>query len=430
MDVIPSPEESPEGEDDEDEAVAEKAARALQEGQGLLKIQANNENTMLRSEVKWLRRKVETMEKEKDEMIDNFRVTTQVLLDRIKDLEMQVSDANSRPQTAAILEKIEPTKSGTARPPRMPGVPGLSASSRDHHPEILRIDEGDEHMVSPRDEEAPMEGHDSEEGSPSGDSQICGNCGILVPAGNLVTHSIHCYRNTFRCTHCDEILSCKDREEHMKYWTDPERLFAAADKSDAETLQMMEKHGADLAEVRDTETGNTVLHIAARKGNIDMISFSMGRGVDINPVNKSGASPLHLAVEKSGSLPAVRLLVELGAELNLCTASGDTPLILCCRRKDGAEVAKYLMEMKADPEISTSLGDTALQIAQRLGHHDTVMAMSLKGANLRPGSGTPRRHRDASPSPGTPRDQSFRSGYSSGVPAPPPVPRMPVPRPS
>merc|ERR1719321_2421324 len=96
--------------------------------------------------------------------------------------------------------------------------------------------------------------------------------------------------------------------------------------------------------------------------------------------------------------------------------------MICCRKAGASQVAKYLMEQKADPEAVTALGDTALQIAQRLGHHDTVLAMCSEGAPLRPG--TPRQ-RQPSPGPMTPR----RSGSSHGAPTapvnlprPPPVP--------
>lgn len=87
------------------------------------------EQKALKYEVRKLRHKVETLEKEKEEMVDNFRVTTKVLLERIKSLEAQLS-ASSRPQTAAVLARIEDAGAGSveggmtfggARPGSSPG---------------------------------------------------------------------------------------------------------------------------------------------------------------------------------------------------------------------------------------------------------------------------------------------------------------------
>merc|ERR1719329_1287532 len=137
----------------------------------------------------------------------------------------------------------------------------------------------------------------------------------------------------------------------------------------------------------------------------------MGHGVEVDPANALGEVPLHLAAEAvGGALPAVRMLVELGARLNEADSQGEVPLMRACRRPDGATVARYLVEMRADTELTTPLGDTPVQIAQRLGHRETVMALCLQGAPLR--SGTPKRRSASSgASSGSRRE---RTGGSSG----------------
>jgi hypothetical protein len=51
-----------------------------------------------------LTQRVAQIEKEKEEIIDNFQVSTNVLLEKIKDLE--AANLGSRPQTALILKKL------------------------------------------------------------------------------------------------------------------------------------------------------------------------------------------------------------------------------------------------------------------------------------------------------------------------------------
>ena len=54
--------------------------------------------------IKELEEKVTALEKEKDDIVDNFQTSTEVLLDRIKELE--AVSLGARPQTANILQRI------------------------------------------------------------------------------------------------------------------------------------------------------------------------------------------------------------------------------------------------------------------------------------------------------------------------------------
>jgi len=203
---------------------------------------------------------------------------------------------------------------------------------------------------------------------------------------------VYCYRNNHRCAACGEVISIREKESHQKHWTDPARLIDATERRDVETVRNMAEHGVDFSAASHPRTGDTVLHVAAKLGDVELVSFFMGYGVDIDPLNQQGETPLHRAAE-GADLPAVRLLVELGANLNLISSRGDSPLMLVCRR-GLASAAKYLVEMRADASARTELGDTPLQIAQRHGFQETVLALCQAGAPLR--SGTPSRTRSSS----------------------------------
>merc|ERR1712187_887088 len=250
---------------------------------------------------------------------------------------------------------------------------------------------------------------------------VCGNCGAQIPSGNYISHTTYCYRENYRCSACKAIIPQRDRDAHLAEWTEPSRLFSAMEGREVETLQLMIEHGADVTAARSENQG-TLLHIAARLGDAELIGFLIGNGFeDVSPRSLQGETPLHCAVE-SGNFQAVRLLVELGADLNPSTAGVEPPLMLACRR-GLAQAARLLVEMRADLEVTTPIGDTALDVARTLGHQDVVMALATVGAPLR--SGTPtRRARSNSPHPLTsvPSFGGVGTASGSGSAGYPPLP--------
>ena len=61
-----------------------------------------------KKEIKYLTQKSKTLSEEKDQLIDSFQLSSQVLLERIKDLEAQLNPmaGGDRPETANVLGKI------------------------------------------------------------------------------------------------------------------------------------------------------------------------------------------------------------------------------------------------------------------------------------------------------------------------------------
>jgi len=386
----------------------------------LLDTQTANELGLVRSEVKRLKCKIERVEVEKDGMAEDFRNTTKVLINRIKELEAELTGWQSRPQTAAVIERIENRGSvggrALARPPTTPGLAG----GRGGTPQVMSIQEGEETSDSPP-RVAASAGPAGGPGPPSveGETTLCGNCRRNIPAGNVLAHSVSCYRNNFRCDACDEVLALRDKDSHMQEWRDPERLVDAVGKRDVELVQRMLGHNADVCNAVHPTTKDTAMHAAARIGDEELVAFLTAHGVEIDFTNEQKETPLLLACATAsdklpspsspssssglaGPSPAVRLLVELGASLDVLNARGETALMLLCRRGI-AQTARFLVEMKADTEICNQLGDTPLQIAQRQGHQETVLALCTAGTPLR--VGTPSRSADGSrrsptPSPG------------------------------
>jgi len=73
--------------------------------------------------------------------------------------------------------------------------------------------------------------------------------------------------------------------------------------------------------------GRTALHVAVRKGRVDLIPLLVGARADVNARDMDGWTPLHHAVFNSRS-EAVRTLYGHGAKMNLQSYGGITPFML------------------------------------------------------------------------------------------------------
>merc|ERR1740130_1744100 len=124
-------------------------------------------------------------------MVDDFNITTQMLLDRIRVLEQEKCGSDSRPQTAAILERVDSTWGAK-----------LASQRPRHEPEVLTIEE-----ETPTDLESPQKVLSSQGGDAAADAdKECGNCGQHISAAKFTLHSVYCYRDNFHCSVCEKVL--------------------------------------------------------------------------------------------------------------------------------------------------------------------------------------------------------------------------------
>ncbi len=104
----------------------------------------------------------------------------------------------------------------------------------------------------------------------------------------------------------------------------------------------------------------TLLHVAAEKGNLESVTAILERIEDKSPRDNYNDTPLHLAVIKDHS-EVVKLLVEQGANINAKNLSDNTPLIVACIWKAPNSI-KLLIQHAADTNIINLEHSSALQI--------------------------------------------------------------------
>jgi len=87
---------------------------------------------------------------------------------------------------------------------------------------------------------------------------------------------------------------------------------------------------------RRVDSGNTLLHIAADNGDLDVMKLLVSRGAEVNAKGYHGYTPLHLAVDldcntsgrdgrRATELPVTKTLLGLGADPSIRDDDGEIP---------------------------------------------------------------------------------------------------------
>lgn len=133
------------------------------------------------NQIQKLKAYIASLEMEKDDLIENFRQTTNILLEKIK--EMENNNSGFRPDTPMIAKNINKKKS----------EPILSNEAFFDKPY-----------------------------NPKKEKQRCPNCTSEFLEEDFIAHSLNCLRNKIRCKKCGEMIEEKHRKEHINEWRSSE----------------------------------------------------------------------------------------------------------------------------------------------------------------------------------------------------------------
>jgi len=119
-----------------------------------------------------------------------------------------------------------------------------------------------------------------------------------------------------------------------------------------------------------TEGGDTLLHLAARHGRLDVVRLLVERGADLEADAVWRGRPLHEAV-RSGDLRVVDRLVTAGADVNARDRKGNTPVSL---RACGRPMVEYFVRRRADVDIVVACYHGMTEQAKDLLASDPALA--------------------------------------------------------
>lgn len=117
--------------------------------------------------------------------------------------------------------------------------------------------------------------------------------------------------------------------------------------------------------------GESVLMLAALKGQQELAEIMIRKGAD---VNKTGWTPLHYAAS-GGHVTIISLLIEQSAYIDAESPNGSTPLMMAAMYGTPAAV-KFLLQEGADATLKNQQGLTALQFAERASQADSANAIA------------------------------------------------------
>jgi hypothetical protein len=151
-------------------------------------------------------------------------------------------------------------------------------------------------------------------------------------------------------------------------------LKAVRDRDGTKVQEALDKPGTGILTSRDTGTGETALHIVAKRRDGTYAQVFLARGADVNARDRQGLTPLADAAQL-GWLEGVQLFLGRGARVDLADDHGETPLILATQARDVA-VAKLLIDAGADPRATDSVaGMSAIDYARRDGRSEPLLRM-------------------------------------------------------
>lgn len=123
-------------------------------------------------------------------------------------------------------------------------------------------------------------------------------------------------------------------------------------------------------------SGETLLHVAGRRGYSENIAYYLHMGLDVNARDHAGFTPLHEAVTK-GHLISVKLLLEQGANPNEQSKDGTRPIHDASENGD-LNILRMLLSFGADPTLTSYSGESALELAEEMSETKSFLKEYLE----------------------------------------------------
>ena len=327
---------------------------------------------------------ITSLEQEKEDLIDNFKDTTSLLLEKIKDFE---SDPNYTPKKDVIYNNkinsninsmntnnIEETKND------------INEIKMNKDNNINNIDDINNNMINdyykgmPKNFnkiERPQTAMIAEQlNNPkinSNKMQRCANCQKEILESEFVAHSLICLRHTFRCKKCGELINEKEKKKHLEKYRNPTKILNSIKNDNLQEFTLILEHGLKSDDIIDPVLGDHIYHTICRYNRILFMKEINKKKLplDINSINKCKETPLMTAIDNNGE-ECGEYMIKLGCDIKIRNKGDLSPLMLAAK-KGNKKIFEILVNKGANINDKNILGETALSLAQANKHEDLAL---------------------------------------------------------
>ena len=156
-------------------------------------------------------------------------------------------------------------------------------------------------------------------------------------------------------------------------------IHGAAINGYKEVLKILLKNGVDV-DSREFCSDRTPLHWAAQEGRIDAGRYLIEQGANINKLNKSGETPLRIAIGED-NIDFVKTLCKFHVDINKYATRASALILACAYNR--IEIVRFLIERGANINIRNEDNETPLFFAARHGSKELVNLLISNHADLR-----------------------------------------------
>jgi ankyrin repeat protein len=132
-----------------------------------------------------------------------------------------------------------------------------------------------------------------------------------------------------------------------------------------DTLKLLIEEDVDINSLADEDhDGYTALHCAAEVNNLLAANFLVRKGINTRARTRSGATPLHISVQKNGSLEMIKALVDWGGNVDDVENDIQLTVLGACLETPttDASIIDYLVE-QSDSMVVSKDNSTILHLA-------------------------------------------------------------------
>lgn len=125
-----------------------------------------------------------------------------------------------------------------------------------------------------------------------------------------------------------------------------------------EYLSSFHKTEQDLIKWRDPK-GRSLLHIAAKRGNLKIINSLIKKGLDLDAVDSKGNTAIHYSILQGDNNEIIRAFINAGANLDIKDKQGESALSLAVGFSD-SEIVHDMLKSGANPNTQNNSGYTPM----------------------------------------------------------------------